>query len=458
VEAELKKLQIDKSHKARRDERSAWPWVLLVVLILVAGGGAWQWRNASAAPAVQTIRVRVPEGAAADAQRVVFNATGYVMAAHKIELASKVIGRVAWVGVEMGDKITKGQVLVRLEDDEYKARVAQQQGLLDNAKAMLAELEAGSRPQEIATAKAKLDQAMAELHNAEINLKRLKSLENTSGVSTQQVDDADGLVRSRSAMAESQRQQYELVKAGPRKEQIDAQRATVRQLEGGLSNYMIDLSNTVISSPITGTVLQRNVEMGEFVTNGFVGDRGAKGYVLSIADLNDLRVELDVSQNDFAKVSARQPSWIVADAYPDKKYEGVVDLISPEANRQKATVQVRVKVLSPDDLLKPDMNATVSFLSPAKPAAGADAAAQLSAERPPIRVPATAVRNDAVFVVENGRAVKRPVTTAKTASAAELEIRKGLIGGEDLIVNPPESLEDGAKVKATEADAAKRGP
>ncbi|MDB5288912.1 MAG: efflux transporter, family, subunit [Phycisphaerales bacterium] len=454
MEAELKKLQIDKSHKARRDERSAWPWVLLVFLVLVAGGGAWQWRNASAAPAVQTIRVRVPEGAAADAQRVVFNATGYVMAAHKIELASKVIGRVAWVGVEMGDKITKGQVLVRLEDDEYKARVAQQQGLLDNAKAMLAELEAGSRPQEIATAKAKLDQAMAELHNAEINLKRLKSLENTSGVSAQQVDDADGLVRSRSAMAESQRQQYELVKAGPRKEQIDAQRATVRQLEGGLSNYMIDLSNTVISSPITGTVLQRNVEMGEFVTNGFVGDRGAKGYVLSIADLTDLRVELDVSQNDFAKVSARQPSWIVTDAYPDKKYEGVVDLISPEANRQKATVQVRVKVLSPDDLLKPDMNATVSFLSPAKSAAGA----RLSAERPPIRVPATAVRNDSVFVVENGRAVKRPVTTAKTASAAELEIRKGLIGGEDLIVNPPDSLEDGAKVKATEADAAKRGP
>ncbi|MDB5301145.1 MAG: hypothetical protein JWO87_2808, partial [Phycisphaerales bacterium] len=80
MEAELKKLQIDKSYKARRDEQSAWPWVLLAVLVLGAGGGAWQWRNASAAPVVQTIRVRVPEGAAAEAQRVVFNATGYVMA------------------------------------------------------------------------------------------------------------------------------------------------------------------------------------------------------------------------------------------------------------------------------------------------------------------------------------------------------------------------------------------
>ena len=112
-------------------------------------------------------------------------------------------------------------------------------------------------------------------------------------------------------------------------------------------------------------MLERNVEVGEFVTNGFVGDRGAKGYVVSIADLNDLRVELDISQNDFAKVSPHQPCWIVTDAYPDKKYKGVVDLISPEANRQKATVQVRVKVLDPDELLKPDMNATVSFLAPA---------------------------------------------------------------------------------------------
>ena len=95
-----------------------------------------------------------------------------------------------------------------------------------------------------------------------------------------------------------------MVKAGPRKEQIDAQRATVRQIEGGLALAQIDLDNTVIRSPVPATVLARNVEVGEFVTTGFVGDRGAKGYVVSIADLNDLRVELDISQNDFAKVVA----------------------------------------------------------------------------------------------------------------------------------------------------------
>jgi HlyD family secretion protein len=211
---------------------------------------------------------------------------------------------------------------------------------------------------------------------------------------------------------------------------------------------MLDLGNTVIRSPVAATVLQRNVEVGEFVTTGFVGDRGAKGYVMSIADLNDLRVELDISQNDFAKVSAHQPCWIVTDAYPDRKYKGVVDLISPEANRQKATVQVRVKVLSPDELLKPDMNATVEFLAP-RPATSA-----ASANRPTVRVPVGCVRDGAVFVVENGKAVKRPVTASK-GTAREVEVRDGLIGGEDLIINPPSSLQDGERVKPIEAEGTK---
>src|SRR5437879_1542112 len=107
MESELQKLRIDKSRKARRDERSAWPWILIVVLIVAGGGGLWQWRSASAAPSVQTIRVRVPDAAATQADQVILNATGYVIAAHRIDLASRVMGRVSWIGVEMGDKITK---------------------------------------------------------------------------------------------------------------------------------------------------------------------------------------------------------------------------------------------------------------------------------------------------------------------------------------------------------------
>lgn len=445
MQDDLHKLRIDKAHKARRDERRAWPWAVGMLVVLLTAGGLWQWRAASAATVVQTVRVRVPEtGSSAEHETELLQAAGYVMAAHKIELASKSIGRVAWVGVEMGDRVKKGQVLARLEDDEFKARVEQQQGQLDNARARLAELEAGSRVEEIATAKAQFDKAQAELNNAEINFKRLDETPKGT-VSRQQVDDAEALMHSRRAELESARQQYEMAKTGPRKEQIAAQRATVRQLEGALALSQIDLANTVIQSPIDGTVLNRNVEVGEFVTTGFVGEGGAKGHIVSLADLNDLRVELDISQNDFAKVSAKQPCRIVTDAYPDRKYKGVVDLISPEANRQKATVQVRVKVLNPDELMKPDMNATVTFLAPAAATSGPTAASA----RPPVRVPVSAVRDGSVFVVEDGRAVKRAVALGHNAGQ-EVEVRQGLIGGEDLIVSPPASLENGARVRPQE--------
>ncbi|MGC4032917.1 MAG: efflux RND transporter periplasmic adaptor subunit [Tepidisphaeraceae bacterium] len=446
MQAELSKLKIDKSEKARRDERSAWPWVIVVLLLLV-GVGLFAIRP-PATIEVKTVRVHLPEGAdIRQADPVVLNATGYIMAAHKIELASKAIGRVAWVGVEMGDKIQQGQVLVRLEDDEYRARVMQQEGQLDNAKARLAELKAGSRPQEIAVAQATLAKSMAELAVAKTNLKRLADLEATKAVSRQQIDDAQALVNAREAQVEADRQQVDLAKVGPRDEQIAAQLGTVRQLEGGLALAKTDLDNTIIRSPVEATVLARNVEVGEFVTTGFVGDNGAKGYVLSIADLNDLRVDLDVSQNDFAKVQPRQSCWVVTDAYPDRRYAGVVDLISPEANRQKATVQVRVKVLNPDERLRPDMNATVSFLAPGSTTQPATSPA---AEPPMIRLPVSAVREGAVYVVEKGQAVRKSVVVAAN-SGDGVHIRSGLIGGEDVIIDPPVNLADNAAVRVTES-------
>ena len=453
METELHKLKIEKTHRAIREKRAVWPIVLGSLLVVIAGAVIVLLHGRGPVLSVKTVRVHLTEPTRGPSDLVTLNATGYVTAAHKIELASKVVGKVAWVGVEMGDKVQNGQILVRLEDQEYRARVAQQEGVLDNARAKLAELIAGSRPQEIAQARAMLDQASSELANAQLNLDRMRSLSVTHSVSQQQLDDAEALVRSRKALMDSQTQMLDLARVGPRKEQIDAQRATVRQLEGSLALAMEDLNDTTIRAPFASTVLERNVEVGEFVTTGFVGDKGAKGYVLAIADLNDLRVELDVSQNDIAKTSAAQPCWITTDAYPDHKYAGIVDLISPEANRQKATVLVRVKVLSPDELIKPEMNATVAFLS--HPPATMPATTQPGAITQPttmeaasgtIRIPASAIRDKSVFVVEGARAVKKAITPGLASASGEVEIQKGLIGGEDLIVNPPDQLKDGDPV------------
>lgn len=446
MDADLQKLRIDKSKKASRQAPSKAPWVIVLLLLLgVIGYAGWQYRAAHAATGVQTMVVRLPEGAVSDADLVALQATGYVEAAHKIELASKVIGRIAWVGVEMGDKVKAGQVLCRLEDEEYQARALQAKGMLASEQAKLAELIAGNREEEVAKSAANLAEAQADLTNAKINLKRLHDLEVTRSVSRQQIDDAEALVSTRTAQVEAQSQSYQMMKKGARKEEIDAQKAVVTQMEGGLRLAQVDLDNTVIKAPMDATILGRNVEVGEFVTTGFSGEGGAKGYVLSIADLNDLRVDLDISQNDFAKIrGGGQPCWIVTDAYPDRKYEGRVDLISPEANRQKATVEVRVKVLHPDDMLKPDMNATVSFLNPDKLAATSQPTA--TRERPVLRIPSSAVVGGEVFVVDAGKAAKRPVVVG-TVVSGETEIRKGLAGGEELILSPPPTLKDNDPVK-----------
>ena len=135
------------------------------------------------------------------------------------------------------------------------------------------------------------------------------------------LDDAQARYDGAVAKVVSFDRAYELVRLGPRKEEIDALRAQVEQAQGTLDYAQVQLDNTVIRAPIDGTILERNVEKGEFVTTGFVGDKGAKGYVVSMADLSDLDVELDINQNDFGKLGPTQPGIVTTDAYPDRKYK-----------------------------------------------------------------------------------------------------------------------------------------
>ena len=346
----------------------------------------------------------------------------------------------SWIGVDKGNKVKAGQVLVRLEDDEYRANELAARGNLETLQARLAEAEHGSRPEEIAKAKADVDQARADLENARVTLQRTRAMVNDAILAKQALDDAQARFDSAAAKVASLDRSYELVRLGPRQEEIDALRAQVSQAKGTLDYARVQLDNTVIRAPIDGTILERNVEKGEFVTTGFVGDKGAKGYVVSLADLNDLEVELDINQNDFGKLGPRQPGIVTTDAYPDRKYQGAITEISPEANRQKATVQVKVKVLNPDDYLRPEMNASVAFYSPDKPGA------RQTESKPMVTVPASAVRDGGVFVVVNGKALHKAVKVVGTTSQG-VQVAEGLIGGEDIIANPPADLKDGQKVR-----------
>jgi HlyD family secretion protein len=440
METELKRLRIDKD--ARRTNQTK-PVARLVTygvaaaVVILAAVFAFQKLNA--ATPVQVVEVQSPVTAGSAGEQVILTATGYIIAAHKIEVASKVIGRVAQINVDKGDHVEAGQVLVRLEDDEYRAQVTQQKGNLAKLEAQLAELMHGSRPEEIEKARADVEQAKADLENAQVTYNRTKQLVDSGVLSKQSLDDAQAKLDSSKAKVGSLQRTLDLAVLGPRAEEIQQVRGQIEQAKGALAYAQTQLDNTVIRAPVTGTILDRNVEKGEFVTNGFVGEKGAKGYLVTMADLNYLQVELDISQNDFPKLGPRQPGIVTTDAYPDRNYRGYVEQVSPEADRAKATVQVKVRIENPDSYLRPDMNATVAFYNPVN-------AEQTKDNKRLIVVPEGAIQNGSVFVVVNGRARKRPVTTSGTSQKGVL-VASGLIGGEELIVSPPASLKDGERVQ-----------
>ncbi|MBI4469355.1 MAG: efflux RND transporter periplasmic adaptor subunit [Acidobacteria bacterium] len=441
---ELKSLRIDKSRRSA-GQPSNWARRFILIgigFVVLLGLVALAYR--AFMPELLEVEVTRAQAENSAGPATVLSAGGYIVAHHKINVNSKVTGRIAWIGVEKGDKVKEGQVLVRLENQEFRAQVEQSRGAVMAAEAQLKALETGSRPQEVEQAKHNLEQARANLQNAEIWLERSRALAREGVVHRQQVDDAVARHDSAQQQVKSLEKAYELVRIGPRAEEIERARGNLLDMRGRLAYTQTLLEATQIRAPVSGTILERTAEKGELVTAQFASgaEGGPRGSVVSLADLNDLQVELDISQDDFAKLSPRQQGVVTADAYPDRKYQGMIDEISPEANRQKATVQVKVKVLNPDEYLRPEMNAKVEFLP-------SDTSTPATAAAAGVIVPAAAVRDrdgrKMVFIAFNGKALVREVRVRGQRSGSY--VVEGLTGGEDVIINPPANLREGDGIK-----------
>jgi HlyD family secretion protein len=447
---DLKSLRIDEHERGDHASDPKWSKRYIVVgiavVVLLSVGTLIYRVTQSPAAELDTTRPVAESGGGAMTGSTILNATGYIVAHHKINVNSKVTGRVAWIGVEKGDKVKEGQVLVRLEDQEFRASVQQARGAYESAKARYEAAKNGSRPQEVDRSLHDLDQAKAQLVNDKANLDRMRPLVAEGVFSKQQLDDAvaryDGSVQRVNSLQRS----YDLMKIGPRQEDIDAARGAMIQAEGQLQYAQSQLDATQIRAPVTGTILERTAEKGELITAQFASaaEGGPQGSVVSLADLNDLQVELDISQGDFAKLGPKQRGVVTTDAYPDRKYNGEIAEISPEANRSKATVQVKVQILKPDEYLRPEMNANVQFLSDEKPTQAAAAG---------FVVPLSSIRESngkkQLFVVFKDHAKARDVNVVSTRSNGY--VVEGLTGGETILVRPPADLKDGDKVRVKAA-------
>lgn len=443
--SDLQVLRIDRGRKSRRP-RSGWKWLLaagLVLAGLAAGWFALSGRNSGFLPGggAKPVRVAAVTRAGSGGPAAVLSAGGYVIARHQVEVASKITGRVVSIGVDEGDRVTREQVLARLDDAEVQALVGESEAAVAVARARLAELEAGSRPQEIERARAAMDGARADMENAELNAARARQLVDGKILEQQALDDARTRLEIASKTYEATRQDYSLALIGPRREEIDQARAQLRQAEATLVFNRAQLQNTVIVAPVSGTILNRYVDPGEMVTTGFTSERGARQALVNIADLSDLQVELDIAEADIGKIVLGMPAVITLDAYPGQRYPGSVEFIAAVGDRQKATVKVKTKVLQPDRLMRPEMGAKVIFYPAATPAPRTETM---------LRVPRAAVVSrqgrNVVFLARGDKAQTQPVSVGMETDGY-IAILDGLNGGETVIVSGLETLRDGDRIR-----------
>jgi HlyD family secretion protein len=336
----LQQLQINPAQKER--PRTMVRVIVTVVLLVIAGAFFYAWPRKSdetrtlpkqketlaatnhpasetapapiTAPSSTAPSSAAPPSASAPkttASDAVLTVSGYIVNHERIEISPRFPGVVKWIGVKKGDAVTKDQIVVLLDDAEQKAQVAQAEGRLATAKVSLA--------------------------RAELNYRRIHELWDKQ-VSSKDAEDQARL-------------------------DVEAAGAAIAEIEGQLAQARTYLDWTVIKSPINGVVLEKLAEPGELVTpQSFGGPRGPSTALLAVADPRDLQVEIDVNESDLAKISPGQKCRVSPEAYPDRFYDGAVAEISPEANRSKGTLQIKVQIKDPDKHLTPELSAKVDFL------------------------------------------------------------------------------------------------
>ena len=363
--------------------------LLAITIVLVAGAlAAFLLRPSTTA--VVVARAEATGGGGVTAAGITAN--GYVVARTKASVSAKVSGRMEYLGVHEGSVVRRGEILARIES-------ADQQAALRSARAGVGETE-------------------AQLEQARRDLERAAALERQKVLSTSEAENA----RTRVQVLEAQ---------------LEAMRAQVQQSE-------VNLENTRVRAPFDGTVLRKDAEVGEIVAPASAGGGLTRTAIVTMADLGTLEVEVDVNEAYIARVHNGQAARITLDAYADTSFAGRVRQVVPTADRQKATVQVKVSILDRDPRILPEMGAKVVFAREGE-------AISASAPRR-VYIPAPALVREgekaSVWVVAGDRAQRRAVE-AGPEDNGRVEIRGGLEGGESVVLRPPPTLKDGARVRVT---------
>ena len=377
-------------------------WVVALVVLALLGAGAWIWLTRERPVEVQTAAVTVR---AAGTQAAVLNASGYVTARRRATVSAKITGKVVEVNVEEGMAVKEGQILARLDDSTLRAALA------------LAEAQAEAARRAVRENEVRLDEAR-------INLDRLSKLSKIGVSTVAELDAARANYDSTAARIEALTQQTAVAER-----QVAVQKTA--------------LDDTIVRAPFSGVAISKDAQPGEMVSPISAGGGFTRTGICTIVDMRSLEIEVDVNESYINRVRDRQDVTAVLDAYPDWQIPAHVITTVPTADRQKATVLVRIGFRELDPRILPDMGVKVTFLAAPE---DADAAARA---QPVTLAPKAAVRAEGgtsyVFVVRDG-VVERRAITVGGADGDRVEVRGGLQSGDRVVVSPPESLRDGMAV------------
>jgi HlyD family secretion protein len=378
-----------------------------IPVVIFAGIVATAFALRNQKPVVEVATVSKPE---AGGPLTALNASGYVTPRRRATIAAKITGRVTGVFFDEGTRVKEGQLLSTLDDSDYKRALDSAKADRDASQAAIADLE-------------------VQLRNAEIQLKRAQQLRE-SGIQTQEALD------NALTTADSLRAKIALTK-----QQVAAAESRI-----AVAQQAVD--NCIIRAPFPGIVVSKDAQVGEMVSPNSAGGGFTRTGIATIVDMKSNEIEVDVNESYIAKVKEGQAVRATLDAFPNDPYDAKVRTVIPTADRQKATVKVRISFLKLDDKILPDMGVKVAFLEEEKPVAvkkGAEKAPQAVAY-----IPKSAVRSDSsasfVYLLRDGKVERRAVSLG-TDRGAEVAVLAGVNPGDSVVIKGPESLRDGEKVE-----------
>jgi RND family efflux transporter MFP subunit len=398
---ELASLRIEREPYRPRSGRWV-KWVVMLVVLGAAGAGAWWWLTRERPLAVETAVVTTR---AAGAQAAVLNASGYVTARRRATVSSKITGKVVEVNVEEGMAVKAGQVLARLDDGTLRASLALSEAQAEAARRALRETE-------------------VRLHEARLQLQRRAQLFKEGIITAAEFDTAEAEAASLEARLAASREQIIVAES-----QIALERT--------------NLENTVIRAPFSGVAISKDAQPGEMVSPVSAGGGFTRTGISTIVDMASLEIEVDVNESYINRVRPAQPVTAVLNAYPDWSIPAHVITTVPAADRQKATVLVRIGFDQLDPRILPDMGVKVTFLRAADDTNDGESARSVAL------VPKGAIRAEGeqtyVFVLQ-GEVVDRRAVKVGGTDGDRLEVLAGLQSGDRVVVSPPQELTAGAQV------------